>query len=33
MRAVEDGQNSCDPERVSLAYTADSRWRHPSEFA
>ena len=31
-RAAEDGWNSCDPVRVSLAYTADSRWRNRSEF-
>ena len=32
VRAAEDGWNSCNPERVSLAYTADSRWRNRSEF-
>jgi len=32
IRAAEDGWNSCDPERVSLAYTADSLWRNRSEF-
>jgi nuclear transport factor 2 (NTF2) superfamily protein len=32
VRAAEDGWNSCDPERVSLAYTVDSRWRNRSEF-
>jgi len=32
VRAAEDGWNSCSPERVSLAYTADSRWRNRSEF-
>jgi nuclear transport factor 2 (NTF2) superfamily protein len=31
-RAAEDGWNSCDPERVSLAYTEDSRWRNRAEF-
>lgn len=32
VRAAEDGWNSCNPERVSLAYTTDSRWRNRSEF-
>lgn len=32
VRAAEDGWNSCDPERVSLAYTPDSRWRNRAEF-
>ena len=32
VRAAEDGWNSCNPERVSLVYTADSRWRNRSEF-
>ena len=31
-RAAEDAWNSRDPERVSLAYTADSVWRNRSEF-
>lgn len=31
-RAAEDGWNLRDPERVSLAYTADSRWRNRAEF-
>jgi nuclear transport factor 2 (NTF2) superfamily protein len=31
-RAAEDGWNSRDPDRVSLAYTADSRWRNRAEF-
>src|SRR6476660_4803214 len=31
-RLAEDAWNSRDPERVSLAYTADSRWRNRSEF-
>ena len=31
-RAAEDAWNSCDPDRVSLAYTPDSRWRNRSEF-
>ena len=32
VRAAEDAWNSRDPERVSLAYTVDSRWRNRSEF-
>ncbi|MBR2814291.1 MAG: nuclear transport factor 2 family protein [Reyranella sp.] len=32
VRGAEDGWNSCDPRRVSLAYTADSSWRNRSEF-
>ena len=32
VRGAEDGWNSRDPARVSLAYTADSRWRNRSEF-
>ena len=32
VRAAEDAWNSCNPERVSLAYTIDSRWRNRSEF-
>jgi nuclear transport factor 2 (NTF2) superfamily protein len=32
VRAAEDGWNSRDPERVSLAYTAQSRWRNRAEF-
>lgn len=32
VRAAEDGWNSRDPERVSLAYTTDSHWRNRSEF-
>ena len=32
VRGAEDGWNSCNPERVSLAYTADSGWRNRSEF-
>ena len=31
-RAAEDAWNSCDPERVSLAYTPGSRWRNRAEF-
>ncbi len=32
VRMAEDAWNSRDPERVSLAYTPDSRWRNRSEF-
>jgi uncharacterized protein len=31
-RAAEDGWNSRDPARVSLAYTPDSVWRNRAEF-
>jgi uncharacterized protein len=32
VRMAEDSWNSRDPEKVSLAYTLDSRWRNRSEF-
>ena len=32
VRMAEDAWNSRDPERVALAYTADSRWRNRSAF-
>ena len=32
VRLAEDAWNTRDPERVSLAYTADSVWRNRSEF-
>ena len=32
VRSAEDGWNSRDPDRVSLAYTVDSIWRNRSEF-
>jgi hypothetical protein len=32
VRLAEDGWNSRNPERVSLAYTVDSRWRNRSEI-
>jgi nuclear transport factor 2 (NTF2) superfamily protein len=32
VRGAEDGWNSCDPDRVSLAYTVDSFWRNRAEF-
>jgi hypothetical protein len=32
VRGAEDGWNSRDPQRVSLVYTEDSRWRNRAEF-
>ena len=32
VRMAEDGWNTRDPERVSLAYTVDSTWRNRAEF-
>jgi uncharacterized protein len=32
VRAAEDGWNSRDPEKVSLAYSIHSRWRNRAEF-
>jgi len=32
VRAAEDGWNSRDPARVSLAYTPDSYWRNRASF-
>jgi nuclear transport factor 2 (NTF2) superfamily protein len=32
VRLAEDGWNTRDPEKVALAYTADSRWRNRAEF-
>jgi nuclear transport factor 2 (NTF2) superfamily protein len=32
VRLAEDGWNSRDPKRVSLAYSEGSRWRNRSEF-
>lgn len=32
VRMAEDAWNTRDPERVSLAYTEDSRWRNRVEF-
>ena len=32
VRAAEDGWNSRDPERVAVAYSAQSRWRNRAEF-
>ena len=31
-RKAEDAWNSCDPIKVSLAYTEDSRWRNRADF-
>ncbi len=32
VRAAEDGWNGRNPERVALAYSADSEWRNRAEF-
>jgi uncharacterized protein len=32
VKAAQDAWNSRDPEKVSLAYTPDSRWRNRDEF-
>ena len=32
VRLAEDAWNSRDPEKVSLAYTLDSKWRNRAEF-
>jgi nuclear transport factor 2 (NTF2) superfamily protein len=32
VRGAEDGWNSCDPHRVSLAYSIESQWRNRAEF-
>jgi nuclear transport factor 2 (NTF2) superfamily protein len=32
VRMAEDGWNSRDPVKVSLAYTTDSQWRNRAEF-
>ena len=32
VRMAEDGWNNRDPQRVALAYTADSQWRNRAEF-
>jgi hypothetical protein len=31
VQAAEDAWNTCDPVKVSLAYTGDSQWRNRSE--
>lgn len=33
VRIAEDSWNTCLPEKVSLGYSQDSRWRNRSEFA
>jgi nuclear transport factor 2 (NTF2) superfamily protein len=32
VRRAEDAWNTCEPERVALAYTVDSAWRNRAEF-
>jgi len=32
VKAAQDAWNSCDPQRVALAYTEDSDWRNRTEF-
>jgi uncharacterized protein len=32
VKAAQDVWNTCDPEKVSLAYTEDSKWRNRDEF-
>jgi len=32
VQLAENGWNSCDPERVALAYTTDSEWRNRAEI-
>lgn len=32
VRLAEDGWNTRDPEKVSMAYTIDSQWRNRNEF-
>ena len=32
VKAAEHAWNTCDPERVALAYTEDSQWRNRTEF-
>jgi nuclear transport factor 2 (NTF2) superfamily protein len=32
VRLAEDAWNSCDPNRVALAYTNDSQWRNRANF-
>jgi nuclear transport factor 2 (NTF2) superfamily protein len=32
VRLAEDGWNSRDPQKVSLAYTLDTQWRNRAEF-
>ncbi len=32
VQAAEDAWNTCDPERVALAYSENSEWRNRTEF-
>lgn len=32
VKAAEDAWNTCDPAKVSMAYTSDSKWRNRDEF-
>ena len=32
VRGAENGWNTCNPEKVALAYSVDSYWRNRSEF-
>jgi nuclear transport factor 2 (NTF2) superfamily protein len=32
VRMAEDSWNTCNPEKISLGYAPDSRWRNRSEF-
>jgi nuclear transport factor 2 (NTF2) superfamily protein len=32
VQAAEDNWNTCDPDRVALAYTRDSKWRNRGAF-
>jgi nuclear transport factor 2 (NTF2) superfamily protein len=32
VHAAEDAWNSCDPDRVALAYSEDSQWRNRDQF-
>ena len=32
MQKAEDAWNSCDPDRVAMAYTEDSVWRNRADF-
>jgi nuclear transport factor 2 (NTF2) superfamily protein len=32
VQAAEDAWNTCDPEKVSMAYTIDTEWRNRNEF-
>jgi len=32
VKAAEDAWNTCQPDKIVLAYTEDSRWRNRDEF-